>query len=225
MVRKIDYLINEVYAEKLLSMEMKYKILQQQINPHFLYNTLDTINWKAMENGNRDISAMVRSLSRMLRGSIKGPDAITVGEDLRFVENYILIQKLRFEERLVYTARVQPEVLSCGIPRVTLQPIVENCIIHNIEKHSGTYEIRIFSSYTPEYTEIVIDDDGQGVDPRHMELVLDGKADPADGSIGLRNINERIKMLFGERFGIRVENREPVGTRVTVTLPFKELRS
>jgi two-component system sensor histidine kinase YesM len=223
MVRKIDYLINEVYAEKLQSMEMKYKILQQQINPHFLYNTLDTINWKALESGNGDISAMVRSLSLMLRGSVKGPDAVTVQEDLRFAENYILIQKYRFEERLSFSASVQPEVLGCGIPRVTLQPIVENCIIHNLEKYSGTCEIRMYSSHTPEYMEIAVDDNGQGVDPRHMEMVLDGKADAADGSIGLHNINQRIKMLFGDRFGIRVENRTPVGTRVTVTLPFKEL--
>jgi two-component system, sensor histidine kinase YesM len=222
MVRKIDHLINEVYAEKLLSVEMKYRILQQQINPHFLYNTLDTINWKALQGGSGEIAAMVRSLSRMLRGSITGPDEISVGEDLRFVEDYMLIQRLRFEERLDFAASIQPEVLRCGIPRVTLQPIVENCVIHNIEKYSRACEIRIHSSVTPECARICVDDNGLGIDPRRMDLIFSGQAEATGGSIGLRNINERIRMLFGERFGVRVENREPMGTRVTVTLPLKE---
>lgn len=222
MVGRIDHLINEVYAQRLSSAEMKYKILQNQINPHFLYNALDTINWKAQEGGKEDISAIARSLSRMLRGSVKGPDAISVADDLRFTEDYILIQKYRFEERLSFSASIQPEVLACGIPRVTLQPIVENCIVHNIEKYSRTFEIRMFSSHTPEYAEIVVDDNGQGVDPALLERILGGRTESAEGSIGLRNINERIKIMFGDRFGIRVENRAPAGTRVTVTIPFKE---
>ena len=224
MVGKIDHLINEVYAEKLLSAEMKYKVLQHQINPHFLYNTLDTINWKAIQSGNADISAMVRSLSQMLRRSVKGPDAVTVEDDLEFVRNYIVIQMYRFEERLAFTSSIQPEVLKCGIPRMALQPIVENCIMHNLEKHSGSYEIRIASSHTEDGVEIAVDDNGHGVDLTRMERILGGREDPSDGSIGIRNINERIKMLFGGGFGLRVLNREPAGTRVIVMLPFRELR-
>lgn len=219
MVGRIDHLIREVYMKQLLIAEMKYKMLQQQINPHFLYNTLDTINWKAMQGGNEDISVMVKSLSKLLRGSIKGPDIITVGEDINFVEDYIKIQKIRFEERLDFSMAIPDSALACLIPRLTLQPIVENCIIHNLEKYAGTCRICIGASISSDRLEICVDDTGRGVDLRHMEMVLSGRVETANTSIGLKNIDQRIKMAFGERFGICVENKEPTGTRVTVILP------
>lgn len=220
MVQEIDRLVSEVYTRQLMIMEMRYKMLQQQINPHFLYNTLDTINWKAIRSGNREIPLMVRSLSKLLRGSIKGPDIITVGEDLGFVEHYIQIQKVRFEERLDFRSEIPPSVHSCKIPRLTLQPIVENCIIHNVEKYSGACQIRLVSTVSDGKLRISVEDDGRGVDLQHVEMVLSGHVEATNNSIGLRNINERIKMAFGEDYGISVENRVPTGTRVTVTLPY-----
>lgn len=222
MINKIDHLINEGYVKQLTIMEMKYKMLQQQINPHFLYNTLDTINWKAIQNGNSDISVMIRSLSSMLRGSINGRDVISLGEDLRFVEDYITIQGMRFEERLSFEVDIPEEVYHCPIPRLTLQPIVENCIIHNLEKYSGICRVRIASSVSGERLEITVEDNGRGADLKYVEMVLSGRIDAANSSIGLKNINERLKLSFGGDFGIRVENREPTGTRVTVVLPFEE---
>jgi two-component system sensor histidine kinase YesM len=220
MVQEIDRLVSEVYTRQLMIMEMKYKMLQQQINPHFLYNTLDTINWKATQLGNQEIPLMVRSLSKLLRGSVKGPDIIAVGEDLEFVEHYIRIQKMRFEDRLDFRSEIASCVHLCRIPRLTLQPIVENCIIHNVEKYSQACQIRLISEVSDGKLKISVEDDGRGVDLHHIEMVLSGQVEATNTSIGLRNINERVKMAFGEGCGVSVENRVPTGTRVTVTLPY-----
>lgn len=221
MIQEIDRLINEVYTRQLMIMEMKYKMLQQQINPHFLYNTLDTINWKAVQSGNEEISVMVKSLSKLFRGSIKGPDIITVGEDLSFVEDYIKIQKIRFEERLDFEVKIPASVYSCKIPRLTLQPIVENCIIHNLEKYSGICKICMASSISDGRLQISVEDNGRGVDLQHVKMVLSGEIEATNKSIGLKNIDQRIKISFGENYGICVENKEPTGTRVTVVLPYE----
>lgn len=221
MVERIDHLIREVYAKQLLIMDMKYRILQQQVNPHFLYNTLDTINWKAAETGNREIPMIVKSLSKLLRGSIKGPDIITVKEDLEFVESYIYIQKTRFKERLQFHNQVSPTVYSCKIPRLTLQPIVENSIIHNLEKYSDPCEIWITASAADGILELSVIDNGKGIDLEHVEMILSGAIEAPSKSIGLRNIDQRIKMAFGEQYGIQVSNRIPQGAIITITLPFE----
>ncbi|NLN63918.1 MAG: sensor histidine kinase [Clostridiaceae bacterium] len=219
MVHKIDHLINEGYVKQLMIMEMRYKVLQQQINPHFLYNTLDTINWKAIEGSQTEISTMVRSLSKMLRGSVKDPDIITIRDAISFVEEYLTIQKMRFEERLEYHADILPETLNCKIPRLTLQPIVENCIIHNLEKYAAVCRISISSSLTNESIEICVEDNGRGADLLYVEKVLNGEAEAGNTSIGIRNIHERIRISFGEQYGLKVENVVPSGTKVIVHLP------
>ena len=219
MVQRINHLINEVYTKQLLIMEMKYKMLQQQINPHFLYNTLDTINWKAIEGGHEEISIMVRALSKLIRCSIKGPDLVTVKEDLSFVEDYVKIQKIRFEERLVFQEEISPTVYSAKIPRLTLQPIVENCIIHNLEKHAGICHIFLTSTIFDDYIRISVEDDGIGVDPEQIKKVLSGEVQATNKSIGLKNIDQRIKLSFGARYGVFVENIKPSGVRVSIELP------
>lgn len=219
MVGEIDCLINKVFSNQLMITDMKYKMLRQQINPHFLYNTLDTVNWKAVQSGNTDIAVMVKSLSNLLRSSIKGPDIITIGEDLSLVEDYIKIQKVRFEERLIFQADIPESVHSCPIPRLTLQTIVENCIVHNLEKYAKPCKISIDSVVVNGSLEIYIADDGRGVDLEYVEKVLTKQVETTGESVGLRNIDQRIKISFGETYGIRIANRKPTGTIVTIVLP------
>ena len=137
MVQEIDRLINEVYSRQLTIMEMRYRMLRQQINPHFLYNTLDTIHWKAIQSGHQQIALLVRSLSRLLRAAVNSPDVVTVADELRFVEDYVRIQKIRFEDRLDVEIEVPAELHEVRIPHLTLQPLVENAIVHNLERFSG----------------------------------------------------------------------------------------
>lgn len=223
MVGEIDRLINEVYSKQLTIMDMKYKMLRQQINPHFLYNTLDTVNWKAVQSGNKDISTMVKALSKLLRSSIKGPDIITLGEDLGFVEDYIKIQKIRFEERLIFEINIPKPLYSCLIPRLTLQAIVENSVIHNLEKYSKPCTIKIYTTTADNRLQIHIADNGRGVDLEYMHRVLNRQVETSGTSVGLSNIDQRIKISFGETYGITVANRKPTGTIVTIDLPCEGL--
>jgi len=220
MITKIDRLINEDYAKQLLILDMKCRLLQQQINPHFLYNVLDTINWKSIESGNKEISIMVQSLSKLLRNSIRLPDVVSIKDDIKIVEDYITIQKIRFEERLRFTSEVSAEFFTCRIPRLTLQPIVENCIVHNLEKYSRPCEINITSSISEDVLEICVSDNGCGIDLNIIEKITSGHEVSSSMSIGLKNVHERIKIFFGEKFGIHAENRNPTGTNIIIRLPY-----
>lgn len=222
MVQEIDHLINAVYTRQLTIMEMRYRMLRQQINPHFLYNTLDTINWKALQGGNREISMMVTGLSRLLRRAIKGSDMVTVDEELRFVQDYIMIQKFRFEERLEFQVNVPEQVRSSNIPHLTLQPLVENSIVHNLERFSGVLTVSLTAHIVDRRLEIIVADNGRGIDSEHVAKVLRGEIESGQKSIGLRNIDTRIKAGFGDKFGVHVTNRKPHGTMVTITLPWRE---
>lgn len=219
MVKEIDRLITEVYERQLTIMEMRYRTLRQQINPHFLYNTLDAIHWKATEGGHPEISVMVRALARLLRGAIKGPDLVTVGEELRFVEEYLTIQMIRFEERLEVEIAVPDEVRGCLVPHLTLQPLVENSIVHNLERFAGTLKVSLTATATGSKLELRVADTGRGADLERVRRVLSGELEAGRRSIGLRNIDQRIKMSFGEEYGIRVENAPSGGAVVTVSLP------
>jgi len=220
MVREIDRLINEVYSRQLTIMDMRYKMLRQQINPHFLYNTLDTVNWKAIHGGDREIPVIVKSLSRLLRGAIKAPDLVSLEEELNFLADYIRIQQIRFEERLQVEVDVPDAFTLCQIPHLTLQPIVENAIVHNLEKYAGALKIGITARLEGGALHLEVTDDGHGVDLDHVQKVLYGEVEAGRKSIGLRNIHTRIQMSFGEGYGLRVQNRS--GTVVTIVLPYEE---
>jgi Predicted signal transduction protein with a C-terminal ATPase domain len=222
MVQEIDRLINEVYSRQLTIMEMRYRMLRQQINPHFLYNTLDTIHWKAIQSGHQQIALLVRSLSRLLRAAVNSPDVVTVADELRFVEDYVRIQKIRFEDRLDVEIEVPAELHEVRIPHLTLQPLVENAIVHNLERFSGALRIRIAGSVRERKAYLAVADNGRGADLDRVEKVLRGEVDAGKRSIGLRNIHTRIGLTFGDTYGIQVERLEPHGTVVTVVLPWEE---
>lgn len=219
MISQIDHLIREDYSKQLTIAEMKYKALQQQINPHFLYNTLDTIYWKAVQSGNKDIEIMITSLSKLFRGSIKGADIITIKEDVDFVEDYLRIQKIRFEDRILFQLDIADFLGHYKIPRLTLQPIVENCIKHNLEKYSQSLLIKMYAYVDANVICLVIEDNGVGMDTTHFDRILSGEAQSGSLSIGLKNINERLKVAFGNEYGISAENIVGQGTRIIVKIP------
>lgn len=221
MITKIDYLINEEYKKQLMISNMHYKMLQNQINPHFLYNTLETIHWKAVECGNKDISTMVMSISSLLRSSINKVDVITVEEDLKLVKDYIAIQQIRFEERLVFEVEADPSIFLFKIPKMTLQPIVENSIRHNLEKHAGVCKIKIsFHKYEESFS-ILIYDNGKDVEINRINQVMQGEEEPSGTGLGLKNIQERIQISFGTGYGIKVYKELEEGFCVEIFLPYK----
>jgi two-component system, sensor histidine kinase YesM len=194
-------------------------VLQQQINPHFLYNTLDSINWMASEKGNENISVMIKALGFMLRGSVNDNDLIYLEKEIEFVNCYIAIQKIRFEERLDFTLDIDKSFNSIQIPKITLQPIVENSINHSLERFSSVCSIKVTAQYHEEYAAVIIQDNGPGMDEDFLDKLHKGLVKPTRTGIGLKNIDERIKILFGENYGITITSIVGTGTKVVIRLP------
>ncbi|MEH7380457.1 sensor histidine kinase [Bacillus sp. JJ1533] len=232
MVEKLDTLMDEVYTSKLKEVEMnlrqketELKMLQAQINPHFLYNSLDTIRGMALERDMDDISIMVESLAQLLRYNIKEEAAtVTIQQELLIGEKYLKIQKYRFEEKLSYDFDIPVELLEKKIAKFTLQPLLENCIVHGLEPQNGQTKITIRAEFlNTDVFEIRITDTGPGIDEEKVEKIrslLDSKhTNESVTHIGILNVHKRIKHLFGNEFGIFLTSSLTSGTTVRIKLP------
>jgi two-component system, sensor histidine kinase YesM len=222
MIQQIDELIHENYAKQLTIKETQFKALQAQINPHFLYNTLESINWEAKVGGQTRISQMVESLGFLLRSSISQKESIvTVGQELDIMRHYLTIQQTRFEERLVFRLEVPQHVYSCPLPKLTLQPLVENAIHHALEPMVEPCHITIRSMEKDDGVLLIVEDDGPGMIPELLEQVQRGEVRSKGNGIGLSNIRERIVLAFGEPYGLHIESEPEQGTRVIVHIPYE----
>ena len=222
MAKHIDYLINDVLMKEIKIREFKYKVLQQQINPHFLYNTLDTIHWMAQDYNCDKISHMVRSLSSMFRAALDLEDIVSLKEEIRILKDYITIQKIRFEERLDFKMDIDDEYLGFMIPKLTLQPIVENSINYCLEKYEGVCHIRVLCQRKENWVEISISDNGPGMDEEFVKKLLSGQSKPKRSGIGLKNIDERLKLFYGDDYGITIKSSRGEGTTVIIRIPTSE---
>ncbi len=206
MIRRIKELIDELYVSEVRKKEAELKALQAQINPHFLYNTLDSINWIALRHKVPDISKMVTALSDFFRYSLsKGQDIIPIEDELRQVESYLSIQQIRFKEKLTFTIEVEPEVYGYAAVKLTLQPIVENSLVHGIEKKRGVGHVYIHARRSGEWVEIEIRDNGVGAPAEQLNAMLRGDN---GRSYGLSNVNQRIRQVFGDDSGIEFRKSE-----------------
>ncbi|WP_179292624.1 sensor histidine kinase [Bacillus sp. 7884-1] len=221
MIQQIDELINENYSKQLTIKETEFKALQAQINPHFLYNTLESINWLAKGNGQTQISRMVESLGFLLRNSIslKKP-LITIEEELTIVKNYVVIQQYRFEERLDFHIEVDEDIVGFYIPKLTLQPLVENAIHYALEPKIDPCRIRIYSIVNKEAIKLIVEDDGPGMESAFIEKLKKGEVKTRGQGVGLSNIDDRIKLSYGEKYGVSIESEHNNGTKVIIVLPF-----
>jgi two-component system sensor histidine kinase YesM len=221
MIQKINELITENYAKQLVIKETQFKALQAQINPHFLYNTLESINWLAKANGEQQISRMVEALGFLLRSSISLKETlITVQEELEIVTNYLTIQKYRFEERLMFELDMPDEAKKAYLPKLTLQPLLENAVHYALETMIEPCCIRIVGTIEEDKLLIMVEDNGPGMDEELLEKVRLGVAPTRGSGIGLKNIEERIVIAFGEPYGVQIESRPGQGTQVYVAIPY-----
>ena len=222
MTGKINHLVKEVYQEKLAQKNAELEALQAQINPHFLYNTLDSINWMLIEIGAMEISDVIVSLGDILKYSIHGRDVLVpLDEEIRYIESYLCILKNRLEDRLTATIKVQEEARSCMVPKLILQPVVENAILHGVEPLKSGGEIRVEARLSDSVLLITVTDCGEGMDEEELarcRLVISA-GDAGTDSIGMRNVNRRIRLHFGEEYGLSVESRKHEGTVVTLRMP------
>jgi two-component system sensor histidine kinase YesM len=220
MSNRLNELINEVHVSKIRQKEAELKALEEQIHPHFLYNTLDVIYWMSRMEKAFETSAMINALSQLFRiGLNSGSRFTTVGKEVEHIRHYILIQQKRYEETVEFAIHVDPETLDCRVTKMVLQPIVENAIRHGMERKggSGRIDIRIFR----EDGDLVyqVSDNGAGAGADAVQKLLDRPA--AEGlGLGLKNIHDRIRLNHGSRYGVKFESTPGRGTTVTVRQPF-----
>lgn len=224
MIARIDQLIQMVYVEQENKRTAEMKSLQEQIKPHFLYNTLDTISWMARDYDAEDIVRLVDALTNMFRiGLSHGKDIITVKEEITHVSNYLYIQKIRYKDKLNYVIHVDESLYAVEVPKLILQPLVENAIYHGVKAKRGGGTITITGVPEGENLVFTVQDDGAGMLQEKVEelnrrmserSVLDEKK-----SFGLFHIRERIQLCYGKGYGVHVESALGEGTRVTITLP------
>jgi two-component system sensor histidine kinase YesM len=229
MVRNIKQLINEAYILQIKERDAELNALQAQINPHFLYNTLDTIYWKAKIRGEEEISQLIYSLSRLFRLSLnRGKEMTLVSSEKEFMEHYLLLQKMRFKNKLNYEILLDTEILNFVIPKLIIQPFVENSIIHGIEKKKEGGTITVTGSKEGEKLRFTIKDDGAGMKDKEMKELLSLKIeDPintsvSSGGYAVRNIVERLKLMYKDDYSISFTSKPGSGTFVEILIPAVE---
>lgn len=225
MVEQVKLLIRKVYQEELLKQKAELKSLRMQINPHFLYNSLESINWMARINGVPEIGKMVKALGDLMRASIGGEDFVTVEEEIRNINNYLTIQKFRYGEKVTVKFEIDPDIRKIKIPKLILQPIVENAIVHGIEKKVGNGGIVITGKKLGEKIQFQVEDDGIGMEEELAATILtDNDRFTPEGHthIGLKNVDRRIRMYYGEENPVSITSKPGEGTVVTICIPTQE---
>ena len=216
-----DYhaLMQKHFESQILLKESMLLQLQQQIQPHFLFNTLSTISWMAYANRDEEVAHITESLSRILRASLDSSERIvTVKEELVIIENYLFIQKTRFHDKLMFDIDIEESVLSTPIPPLTLQPVIENAISHGLEEILEPCTIKIYSAVRGDSTEIIIANNGPPIDEDVLSKIERGEIKGKGMGIGLSNIDKRIKLAFSEDYGLSFANENGF-VKVIIHLP------
>ncbi len=227
MIEKISDLIDKVKIEQTNLRKTELTLLQEQINPHFLYNTLDTITWLAESKKYQDVVDMVGSLSKYFRASLsKGSALISLKEEEQHVRSYLEIQKVRYEDILTFDILIDKKLSGCLIPKITLQPIVENALYHGIKNKRRMGRITITGIRKDNNVILEVRDNGAGMTEERLEEVLDGleQYDKEQKNFyGLFNVNERLRLYFGDEYGLEISSKYSEGTRVIVCFPYASL--
>lgn len=221
MMKRIRTLINEVYLSKITQKEAELKALQAQINPHFLYNTLSLINWKALAAGEEDISRMTLAMSTFYRTALnRGRNVLQVEAELSNTRAYLEIQSMLHDGDFDYEIEVQPEILQCESLNLILQPLVENAIHHGIEeKTDGRGKISVRGWKEDNCVWFMVEDNGVGMEQKVADKILTMESK----GYGVRNVDERIRLCYGEKYAMKVESVVGKGTKMTIHFPAKQL--
>ena len=217
MVDRVEELLKEQYTLGQLKVEAELKALQSQINPHFLYNTLDMINWMSQKKESENIRSVVQAMSRFYRLTLsKGKDIVSIRDEVEMCEAYMEIQKRRYKGRICYEVEVDEDILECLIPKITLQPFLENAIIHGIsEKGDGRGTVILNGWMEDGRITLSVTDDGEGMREE------DKKKSGQGSHYGLTNIEHRLELFFGECIPVQIESSPGIGTCVIINIPIR----
>lgn len=221
MMKRIRTLINEVYLSKITQKEAELKALQAQINPHFLYNTLSLVNWKALAAGEEDISRMTLALSTFYRTALnRGRNVLQVETELSNTRAYLEIQSMLHDGDFDYEIEAQTEILQCESLNLILQPLVENAIHHGIEeKTDGRGKITVRGWKEDNCVWFMVEDNGVGMEQEVADKILTMESK----GYGVRNVDERIRLCYGEKYAMKVESVVGKGTKMTIHFPARRL--
>ncbi|TCL65316.1 two-component system sensor histidine kinase YesM [Hydrogenispora ethanolica] len=223
MVERIKDLLDKVIEKQRRVRNSEIKALKAQINPHFLYNTLDSVNWLAQLNHVTEISVIVTELGQLLRNSISnGNDFSTVAESLETIQSYLRIQKIRYSDKFTAAIEVDPAIQQCQIPKLILQPLVENAIIHGLESKVGQGVLTVRGYQEGAELVFEISDNGVGISKKQLAALnreMENEGDQASSSIGIPNVNRRIKLYYGNEYGLTIRSRRGRGTQIILRLP------
>lgn len=221
MTEQVSDLLQEQYALGQEKMQLELKALQSQINPHFLYNTLDMINWMAQKNEMDNIRSVVQSMSSFYRLTLSGgQDIVSIGDEVRMCGAYMEIQKRRYRGRILYEAEVDEDILDCLIPKITLQPFLENAIVHGINEKEDARGVVILNGWMEDgRITLSVTDDGRGIS-------MEGQKKSTEGShYGMENIEKRLTLYYGEEIPIQIESSPGVGTCIIINIPVRKKES
>ncbi|MDD2978425.1 MAG: sensor histidine kinase [Hespellia sp.] len=227
MTTEIGQLVEDIKTEQMNLSIIETRLLQAQINPHFLYNTLDTIVWLAEEKQTKEVVSMVTWLSDFFRSTLsEGRDSVTVEEEKHHIESYLKIQQFRYQDIMDYRIDIDKEILDYKIPKLTLQPLVENALYHGIKNKRGKGMIYIHGCEKNGKLFLAVEDNGKGMTEESLNVLrksMNGMDETQDRSgFGLKNVNQRIRYYCGEEYGLFFESEENKGTKATAILSAKK---
>lgn len=224
MILRINHLIETVYTKELLLKNAELKAFQAQINPHFLYNTLDCINGLVDLDRPNDIKKTITALASIMRMSIKGKEILTVRENIRYINEYMFIEQLRYPDNLIFLNEIPEEMMEFYIPKLILQPILENSVIHGTSSLLGKGMIALLGKEEPDALIFTVSDNGVGFPEAILQLFRESPENHLDDTqtqsrLGLLNIQKRIHLMYGTEYGLTLQNLPAGGSRVTIRLP------
>ena len=216
MVKQIQELMERVKNEEITLRKTELKALQAQINPHFLYNTLDSIQWMCEQNKMQESVKMVGALAQLFRISInRGKEFVTIERELNHAESYLIIQSFRYKNQFTYRFDVDESILGYGCNKITLQPIIENAIYHGLGRMIDEGEIVISARADGDDIVFKVSDNGVGMTQEQCENILKNES----SGIGIKNVNDRLKIYFGEKYGVTIESTMDIGTTIIIRFP------
>jgi len=221
MANRINDMIHEQYSMEIKQKESQLQLLYQQINPHLLYNTLESIYWKSSLEGNAGSAEMIKELSKLMRISLsRGRELITIEEELEHAKAYANLQHMRYEYGFAIRWDIDEDVLPFLIPKITLQPLIENAVIHGVIHMGEDGEIVVSASRAEGIVRLTVDDNGyKETDADAINSLFAAKSPDGASGYGIINVNKRIQLHFGSEYGLRYEARKPEGIRVNVVIP------
>ncbi len=221
MTHRIQELMEQNIREQEAKRKSELKALQSQINPHFLYNTLDSIIWMAEGKKNEEVVLMTASLARLLRQSISNEDeVISIGQEIEYARGYLTIQKMRYKDKMEFRIDVEPSILNIRLIKLVLQPIIENAIYHGL-KYKESKGLLLVKGFLKDGNAVIqVIDDGVGMEPEVLEHIFEKhKVNYRSNGVGVYNVQKRLQLYYGSEYGITYESEKGKGTTATITIP------